>query len=51
MFMYKIIFWIALILLNIACIVINISKQKWDVLVINIITIIICVANIMEEIK
>lgn len=40
-------FSLALGVANAVCIVVNISNQKWDVLVLNIIACVLCLANFM----
>jgi hypothetical protein len=38
-------FALVLSIVNAACIVVNIINQKWDVMTLNIITCVICIAN------
>ena len=40
-------FSLALGIANAVCIVVNISNQKWDVLVLNIIACVLCLSNFM----
>lgn len=40
-------FSLALGIANAACIVVNITNQNWDILVLNIIACVLCLANFM----
>ena len=41
--------WILLILINIICIGINISLGRFDLLVINLFTILLCISSMMSD--
>lgn len=40
-------FSLVLVITNAVCIVVNIINQKWDVMVLNIITCVLCLGNFM----
>lgn len=42
-------FALVLSIANAACIVVNIINQKWDVMILNIIACVICIANFMAS--